>query len=54
MLRPGESREVKFVIKNNDLAFYGKNLTFNSEPGAFDVFVGGNSRDVKEARFTLN
>ena len=26
---------------------------WEAEPGAFKVFVGGNSRDVKEASFTL-
>ena len=53
MLKAGESREVKFMLRNNDLAFYRKDLSFGTEPGAFTVFVGGNSRDVKEAMFEL-
>jgi beta-glucosidase len=32
--------------------FYS-NLAYIYEPGDFKVFVGGNSRDVKEASFTL-
>ncbi len=53
MLQPGESKEVTFVLTNNDLAFYRRDMTFGTEPGKFHVFVGGNSRDVKRAEFTL-
>jgi beta-glucosidase len=28
-------------------------LKFVAEPGKFQVFVGGNSRDVKQAEFSL-
>jgi hypothetical protein len=28
-------------------------LKYVSEPGEFNVYVGPNSRDVKEAKFTL-
>jgi beta-glucosidase len=53
MIRPGESIEVKFVLKDTDLAFYRKNMTFGTEPGMFEVFVGENSRDLKSAKFEL-
>jgi beta-glucosidase len=52
-LRPGESREVTFTLKASDLAFYTAAGRWEAEPGAFKVFVGGNSRDVKEAGFEL-
>jgi beta-glucosidase len=52
-LGPGESREVVFALKPSDLAFYTAAGRFEAEPGAFRVFVGGSSRDVKEAGFTL-
>ena len=52
-LGPGESREVTFTLKAADLAFHTAAGTWQAEPGAFKVFVGGNSRDVKEAGFTL-
>jgi beta-glucosidase len=52
-LKAGESREVTFTLTPNDLAFYNAELKFTTEPGEFKVFVGGNSRDVKEATFTL-
>ena len=52
-LGPGESREVVFRLKPSDLAFYTAAGRFEAEPGAFGAFVGGSSRDVKEAGFTL-
>jgi beta-glucosidase len=52
-LQPGESKDVTFTITNNDLSFYRRDMTFGSEPGKFHVFVGGNSRDVKQAEFVL-
>ena len=52
-LQPGQSREVTFTLKTSDLAFYTAAGKWEAEPGAFKVFVGGNSRDVKEAAFNL-
>ncbi len=49
----GETKTVSFVIRVNDLSFYKSDLSFGFEPGKFKVFVGGNSRDVKEAEFEL-
>ncbi|SDE55241.1 beta-glucosidase [Mucilaginibacter pineti] len=52
-LKKGESKELKFVLTNNDLKFYDINMKYTSEPGDFKVFVGPNSRDVQEANFKL-
>ena len=52
-LAPGQSREVTFTIRSADLAFYTAQGRWEAEPGAIKVFVGGNSRDVKEAGFSL-
>ncbi|WP_127133087.1 beta-glucosidase BglX [Pseudoflavitalea rhizosphaerae] len=52
-LKKGESKEVSFTISVDDLKFYNSDLKFVAEPGAFKVFVGGNSQDVKEADFEL-
>ncbi len=52
-LQPGQSRDVTFTLGAPDLAFYTARGRWEAEPGAFKVFVGGNSRDVKEAGFRL-
>ncbi|MEJ2077373.1 MAG: beta-glucosidase BglX [Acidobacteriota bacterium] len=52
-LEPGASRQVTFSLKSADLAFYTLDRKWAAEPGAFNVYVGTNSDDVREARFTL-
>ena len=52
-LGPGRSSDVTFTIRAADLAFYTARGRWEAEPGAFKVFVGGNSRDLKEASFSL-
>ncbi len=52
-LAAGQSRDVTFTLTAADLAFYTARGRWEAEPGAFTVFVGGNSRDLKEASFTL-
>jgi len=52
-LKAGETQTVNFVLSIKDLSFYNSDLKFVAEPGEFHVFVGGNSRDVKQAAFTL-
>ncbi len=53
MIQPGESKDVVFKLNNHDLSFFRKDMSFGSEPGKFQVFIGGNSRDLKQAEFIL-
>jgi beta-glucosidase len=53
MLRKGESREVFFEITESMLRFYNSDLKFVSEPGDFEVMVGGHSKDLQRMAFTL-
>lgn len=52
-LEPGESNEVSFTLRPENLRFYNTDLEYITEPGDFKVYVGTNSRDVKEASFQL-
>lgn len=52
-LKAGETKTVSFTLGMKELSFYDSELKFVTEPGEFHVFVGGNSRDVKQAAFTL-
>jgi len=53
-LKAGESKTVSFKITPELLKFYNYDLQYVFEPGDFNVMIGGNSRDVKSAKFTLN
>ena len=52
-LKAGESKKITFNITSNDLKFYNSDLKFAAEPGDYKIFIGTNSRDVKEANFKL-
>jgi len=50
-LQPGESKKVRFVIDSKTLEFYSAREKWESEPGAFKVFVGGSSKTQLETKF---
>jgi beta-glucosidase len=52
-LKRGESRDISFRITPEELKFFNSNLKWVAEPGAFAVYIGTNSAEVKEASFTL-
>jgi beta-glucosidase len=52
-LNVGESKVVKFTITPDLLAFHRLDMTYGTEPGYFKLFIGGNSKDVKETGFKL-
>lgn len=52
-LEKGEKRTVTFHLTEKDLSYWNNELKFKADPGRFKVFVGGNSRDVKEAEFEI-
>ncbi|TLX75767.1 beta-glucosidase BglX [Labilibacter sediminis] len=49
----GQEVEVKFDITAEDLAFYHSDLSYKSEAGDFNLFIGANSQDVKTTSFVL-
>ena len=51
MLQPGEKQEVRFEITTADLSFYNSDLVYGWEPGAFKLYIGSSSAEVKEAGF---
>jgi len=52
-LKPGETKKVEFTITPEKLKFYDINMNYVVEPGDFNIFIGGNSVDVKETSFTV-
>ncbi|MGL4293213.1 MAG: beta-glucosidase BglX [Bacteroidales bacterium] len=53
MIKAGETINVSFEITPELLKYYNYELQYLAEPGDFTVMIGGNSRDVKSAQFTL-
>jgi beta-glucosidase len=52
-LAKGERRTISFRLTEKDLSYWNNELTFKADAGIFKVYVGGNSRDVKEASFEM-
>jgi len=52
-LKAGESKNVTFSITPDMLAFHRLDMTLGTETGDYKLFIGGNSRDVKETGFVL-
>jgi beta-glucosidase len=50
MLKAGETKTITFRITPEDLKFYNAELKYDWEPGEFIIMIGGNSRDVKQAK----
>jgi hypothetical protein len=42
-----------FVLGPADLAFYGQDMRLITEPGAFQVWIGGSSKAELQAEFTV-
>lgn len=52
-LAPGEYRNVTFKITAEDLSYWNQNLQFKSDPGKFQLFIGGNSQKTEVIGFEL-
>lgn len=53
-LNPGETKTVTFTINKTDLAFVGLDEKWVTEPGKFDLMVGGNPSALKTTSFKWN
>lgn len=52
-LQPNEEKTVEFKITNEHLAFYRRDMSYGSEPGEFQIFVGPNSETQNSKTFEL-
>lgn len=50
-LSPNEESEIEFIIDEKMLQFYTANNKWETEPGDFKVFIGGNSSETLDANF---
>ena len=54
LLKAGETKEIRFEVGEEDLAFYRADMSFGAEPGLFRVMIGTSSSDYKAAEFSLS
>ncbi len=53
-LAPGERGTAVFTLNEEQLRYHHTDLSFKSDPGRFEVFVGRNSQDTLNDSFILN
>lgn len=53
-LQPGEERRVRFEVPALQLGFWGIDMKYAVEPGAFKVWIGPNSADGLEGEFSVS
>jgi beta-glucosidase len=46
-LKPGETRNVAFTLKRDDLSLWDRQMRFVVEPGKFKVMIGSGSEDIR-------
>ncbi|HEY5500216.1 MAG TPA: glycoside hydrolase family 3 N-terminal domain-containing protein, partial [Bacteroidales bacterium] len=52
-LKAGESKTITFTITPEMLAFHRLDMTYGTEPGDYNLFIGDNSHDLKQTAFSL-
>lgn len=52
-LAPGETKEISFTITEKQLRYHHKDLSFKSDPGSFELFIGSSSEHTYSKPFTL-
>ncbi|SHH57806.1 glycoside hydrolase family 3 N-terminal domain-containing protein [Virgibacillus chiguensis] len=53
-LQPGEERVVMFTLTEEQLRYHHADLSYHSDEGRFDLYVGANSQDVMTISFNLH
>jgi len=53
LLQPGENQTVEFTVGEKELTFLRRDMTWGTEAGEFELFIGSDSRDVQSVRFML-
>ena len=52
-LKAGETKTIEFKVTEEMLKFWNADIKFVSEPGDFNLLIGGNSRDLQSVPFRL-
>lgn len=46
-LEPGETKQVTFTLKPEDLQLLDRNMNWTVEPGEFEILIGASSQDIR-------
>jgi beta-glucosidase len=52
-IKKGETKQVSFILTQDELAIWDRNMKRTLEPGEFEVMVGGNSVDLIKTKFNV-
>jgi len=52
-LKKGESQPITFKIGKEELSFYREDMSYGTEPGEFEIFIGQSSATENKTSFTL-
>ncbi|WP_080873209.1 beta-glucosidase BglX [Oceanobacillus timonensis] len=52
-LGAGETKEVQFTLTEEQLRYYHADMSYTSDPGEFNIFVGPNSKETTSQSFRL-
>ena len=50
---PGETKRVEFTVPRDQFAIYNVDMKFTVEPGTYTVYIGPNSAEGLEVKFTI-
>ena len=50
-LEPGQEEEVAFEVREEMLRFWDINMEYKSEPGDFEIWIGGSSNTDNKEKF---
>jgi beta-glucosidase len=53
LLAPGETKAVRLTLSEADLAFWRADMTYGTEPGAFEVMTGPSAAETQSTEFEL-
>jgi len=53
-LKAGQRKTIHFIIDEEMLSFYRRDMSWGTEPGEFEIFIGGSSDATASIKFTLS
>jgi len=54
MIKKGETKNIEFVLNKESFSFYNQKMEWVTEPGEFDIYVGGSSDTDNKIRIRLS